>query len=646
MRTFHYFQIAILLFSFCNLQPACSLPVDTAHYYMKHSYDVQKYQLDMNIHASFSAPYPKSFAAKEIITLRVDSALNSIKLNAVNASLQIDSVRMAGVSFTHSSDTLGITLNRTYQPGEIVTVKICYQHKNISDNAFYASGGFVFTDFPPEGARKVFPCWDRPSDKALTDITVKVPLNVRLGSTGHLADSTVIADTITYHWVSEDPVSTYLMTITSKVGFLINKTWWKHLNDPNDSIPTLLYYKSGEVLVTANNLIRPLTDFFSLKFGEYPFEKIGFATLSSAFPWGGMENQTMVNLQPGGYTQEDLIAHEHSHQWFGDLITCGTWADIWLNEGFGTYCQKLWTENAHGYTTYKNQMNQIANGYLGSNPGWPVYNPGWAIQTPPLGQLYNVAVIYNKAACVLFQLRYVLGDSAFFNIMYAYATDTTFMFKNAVTEDFINKVNEVSGQDMQWFFDEWVYEPNHPVYSNTYHIGNTGTGSWQVSLTIEQIQTNTVFFRMPVEVKISFADASDTIVMIMNDANPQLFQWSFVKQPTSLSFDPNRNILLKQATTIVGLGNDKHHSGYSLDQNEPNPFTDLTTIQYNIPRESHVKISIFDSQGNEILIPVNKKHEPGKYKLDLTNEFLSPGIYLYKLEAGKYSESRKMIIVR
>jgi hypothetical protein len=220
------------------------------------------------------------------------------------------------------------------------------------------------------------------------------------------------------------------------------------------------------------------------------------------------------------------------------------------------------------------------------------------------------------------------------------------MFKNAVTEDFINKVNEVSGQNMQWFFDEWVYEPNHPVYANTYFIDYPGTGSWLVSLTVEQIQTNTVFFRMPVEVKISFTDGSDTIVKIMNDANPQLFQWNFIKQPSSLAFDPDRNILLKQATTIVGLRNRPDLKGYTLYQNEPNPFKDLTTIQYSIPKNSHVKISITDSRGKEIMIPVNEKHEPGKYRFNLTNELLSPGVYIYKLESGEYTESRKMIIIK
>jgi len=124
---------------------------------------------------------------------------------------KIDSVRLAGSSFSHANDTLTVILNRTYLPGEMVNVKICYQHKNVSDNAFYALNGTVFTDFPPEGARKVFPCWTG-HPTALTDITVKVPVNARLGSTGYLADSTVVADTIWYHWVNDTPVATYLVT--------------------------------------------------------------------------------------------------------------------------------------------------------------------------------------------------------------------------------------------------------------------------------------------------------------------------------------------------------------------------------------------------------------------------------------------------
>jgi hypothetical protein len=149
---------------------------------------------------------------------------------------------------------------------------------------------------------------------------------------------------------------------------------------------------------------------------------------------------------------------------------------------------------------------------------------------------------------------------------------------------------------------------------------------------------------MPVEVKISFADNTDTLIRIINDMNPQVFQWMFSKEPLSLSFDPNRNILLKQAATIVSL-QDATETGYNLYQNEPNPFTESSTIKYNIPAESDVKISIFDSKGREIAVPVNKRHSPGKYQIDITNELFVPGIYFYQLESGNFKKSRKMIVV-
>lgn len=620
--------------------------LDTAHYYMKHSYDVLKYKLNLDIYNCYATPYPRNFSAKEVINLKVDSALNTVKLNAVNSSLQVDSVGMAGVSFTHIMDTLKIQLNRTYLPGEVLSIKVCYQHKNVTDGAFYVSNGYVFTDCPPEGARKWFPCWDRPSDKALTDITVKVPHSVRLGSTGHLADSVIIADTIFYHWISDDEVSTYLVSLSSKINYLISQMYWHHLENPEDSVPVRFYYNSGESLNIVRSLIVPMTNFYSQKFGEYPFDKIGFATLNSAFPWAGMENQTMVNLMPGGYGFEELIAHEHSHQWFGDMITCGTWADIWLNEGFGTYCHALWLENKNGYTAYKNKMNSLANTYLVQNPGWPVYNPLWAIQTPPSYQLYNTAICYNKGACVLHQLRYVVGDTVFFNILNEYATDTNLMFKNAVTLDFIEKCNLVSGQDLNWFFDEWIYAPHHPAYENIYEIKNLGGGEWKVILFIEQVQTNTVFFKMPIQVRINFNDGKDTLIQVMNDTNPQQYEFIFTKQPVTLLFDPLRNILLKQAMTIVGIEDQAHKKGFDLYQNDPNPFKDYSLIHYSVAQPSMVRISVLDNSGKQILQPVNRKHEAGTYTFVLNSENLPRGIYYCRMEAGRYCKTIKMVIVK
>jgi aminopeptidase N len=527
-------------------------PVDTAHFYMKHSYDVLKYRLFVDLYNCYSKPFSPAFPAFAVITFKVDSTLNIIHLNAVNTSLRIDSVGLAAISFLHSADMLTIRLNRTYQPGEAVKVKIYYHHKNVMDHAVYSDGGFFYTDNPPEGARKWFPCWDRPSDKALFELTAKVPYHVKLGSNGRLADSLVKGDTVYYHWISRDPVATYLMTITSKIDFNLDIVYWHKLVHPADSIPVRFYFQSGQIPDSIEAVIKPMTDFYSRLFGEYPFEKIGFATLNGSFQWGGMENQTMINLTTNGW-KEGLVSHEFSHQWFGDLITCGTWADIWLNEGFGTYCESLWLEHKYGNSAYRNHLESEANYYLDKNPGFAIYNPSWAIHTPDINMLYNSFVIYDKGACVLHQLRYVTGDSMFFRLLKAYSTDTTLMFKNAVTNDFINKANEITGTDMGWFFDEWLFHPNHPLYSNTYEIRETGDGKWNLKLLLSQYQTNTVFYKMPIEVRVVFTDSTDTVIRVMNDRNHQLFGFNFSKKPIYLVFDPYRNILLKLAVTEQGI---------------------------------------------------------------------------------------------
>jgi len=275
---------------------------ESIHIHTKHSVDVLKYRLEINLVQCFQAPYPRTFNASEVVTFKVNSALREIKLDANSQSLTIDSVIMAGISYSHQNNILRIILDRTYKPGEVVNVRIFYRYKNSEDNGFFVSNGYVYTDSPPEGTRNWLPCWDRPSDKATWEVFATVPLSVRLGSTGTLADSTFSGDTILYHWVSNVPVSTYLVCFTSSINFEIHSMYWHNLAHPADSIPIRIYYKPGEDLSVFDSVIVPLTNFYSEKFGNYPFEKIGFATLNSSFQWGGMENQSMVNLMPGGYS--------------------------------------------------------------------------------------------------------------------------------------------------------------------------------------------------------------------------------------------------------------------------------------------------------------------------------------------------------
>ncbi|MGA7160194.1 MAG: M1 family aminopeptidase, partial [Bacteroidota bacterium] len=502
-----------------------------------------------------------------------------------------------------------------------------------------------------EGARKWFPCWDRPSDKATLDLTAKVPAAVKLGSNGRMADSTKTADTIYYHWISRDPIATYLMVMTGKVGYNQDKVFWKKISNPSDSIPILFYWNAGESVALLDDIetkIVPMTTYYSTLFGEYPFEKGGFATIAqgAGFIWGGMENQTLVSLEPGGWN-EDLVSHEFAHHWFGDMISPGTWADVWLNEGFATYCEALWDQYNGGYSSYKNAILSDASEYLAGNPGWPIYNPQWAVSTPDLSTMFNVAITYDKGACVLHMLRYVLGDSLFFASIKGYATDSTnFRLKNAVTDDFIQKISDVSGQDMHWFFNEWVKGPNHPVYQNSYVIV---PASDSVHVTINQTQSNALFFTMPVELKFSFDSGPDTTIRVMNSTNKQEFSFTFNRTPSLVVFDPNDNIVLKEGGTLVSVklpGVALHALSYQLEQNYPNPFNPETRFEFSVADMRFVTLKIYDVLGKEVATLVNSTMNAGSYSIPWNAGNLPSGIYFYRLQAGQFVQTKKLTLLK
>ena len=611
----------------------------------RHSFDVLNYTLNLDIFACYTSPFPKSFTASNLITFKVDSTLSEIRLNAVNTSLIIDSVRLAGNSFTHVADILTITLGRTYNPGEIAEVMLYYRHKNVTDGAFYVSNGFVFTDCEPEGARKWYPCWDQPSDKATVDVTAKVPLNVKLASNGRLQDSTIVGPVINYHWISRDPVSTYLVLLTSKANYNLDIVYWHKLSNPADSVPMRFYYNQGEDPSAMEAIISPMTDFYSEKFGEHPFEKNGFATLNNQFAWGGMENQTLTSLCPDCW-QESLVAHEFAHQWFGDMITCGTWADIFLNEGFATFVEATWTENQHGHAAYMNEISGNAQSYLWNNPGWAISEPSWSITTPDVNTLFNYAITYMKGSCVLHQLRYVLGDSLFFAGIKAYATDTVnFKYKSAVIGDFRDKMEEVSGQDLNWFFNEWIFQANHPVYQNVYNFHQIDPINWSVNFTAHQTNSSGIYFQMPLELKISFQGGTDTIVRRFNSFDGEIFSFEFNKRPVLLTFDPNNEIVLKEGGTTVGTGDPLTHGAETkMLMPAPNPFKGSTMLAYQLSTKAQVNLSVYDLYGKLVKELVNTKQNAGSYKVPFEAKGLVPGTYQCRLVTDGKVEVVKLLL--
>jgi aminopeptidase N len=626
---------------FCHYKKVNGTSIDSPKGQMAaapHTFDVLDYKLSLDLTSNYSTPFPTAFQASVIIKFKIDTALNSIKLNAVNSSLLIDSVRLAGINYTHSGNFLTIELDRTYEPGENAEVKIYYHHKNVEDGAIYCTGGFFFTDCEPEGARKWFPCYDSPSDKATVELTATVPANVKLGSNGKLQDSTINGTFITYHWKSRDQVATYLVVISSRINYKLDIVNWINPNT-NDTIPMRFYYNSSENPKPMESIIGDMTSFYSEEFGDHPFEKNGFATLNNEFAWGGMENQTLTSLCPNCW-QTALLAHEFAHQWFGDMITCATWADIFLNEGFATWTEAHYTEHVSGYAAYKDEIDGNASYYISANPGWAICEPSWAVNTPDVNTLFDYAVTYMKGSCVLHQLRYVLGDSLYFAGLKSYASDTVnFKYKSATIPQFRDKMEEVSGKDLDWFFDEWIFTANHPIYQNVYSIKDIGDGKWWLSVKMKQ-QMSSTYWQMPVVFKIQFEGLQDTTISVFNSVNNEIFNFTFDKKPIAFTFDPNNDIVLKQGTTVLeNVTPDAVKPELSVF---PTPFTDLFTLVYDAKNLNPSSFDIIDMSGHTVysqnIIP-----QKGVNNIEINGSNLKSGIYFLRLKTKEAVLTTKII---
>lgn len=630
-----------------SLQRSTVLPVRAPMSGQIHSFDVLNYTVDFNLYRCYTPPNPKDYKATLIVTLKAVETIDTVRLNAENASLIIDSVRLAGQSFLHSGDILAIKLNRVYQPGEVLQVKVGFHHTNLNDGGFYCTNyhnaAVVFTDSEPQGARKWFPCWDDPSDKATLDLRARVKSNVRLGSNGILADSLIQGDTLTYHWISVHPIATYIMVMTSRTNYNLDILYWKKTSNPNDSIPIRFYYNPTENPVGIENIMFDLADYYSMRYNEHPFQKNGFATIDTMFTWGGMENQTLTSLCKGCWS-ESLVAHEFAHQWFGDMITCASWADIWINEGFATWCEANWNENNLGYQYYKAEIQNYAMDYKINNPGWAISVPEWAVSPPESFVLFNWQVTYEKGACILHQLRYLLGDTLFFSTLRTYAADTTFRFKNASIPDFNTKVNEMSGENYDWYFTDWLLQPNHPIYNNTYNIVNLGGGQWKVNFHTYQEQSIPEFFRMNLEVNVRFTDGTDSTFRFMNNVDHQSYEWFFDKQPVNLIFDPHGDIVLSENTTTVGIIDHPAALNLRMVSCVPNPAQEQTTITFETDREDTYRAVLTEMNGKTLSTLSLGDLPQGRHSFSIDCSHYPQGMYLYTISGTSGSINGRLII--
>jgi aminopeptidase N len=406
-------------------------------------------------------------------TVRGTSALvASVGLDAVD--LHITQVRQAGgkpLRFDYDSQRLVVHLEPDLRSGEETTIEVDYSVTRprlglyfITPDAAYPEKPVqVWTQCQDEDARYWFPCFDAPNEMATTEITVTVPQPYFALSNGTLRATRRddAAQTLTYHWVQEQPHATYLMTLV--VGEFAERT------EMVDGLPVQWYVTPGREAdgQRAFGDTPAMVRFFSSKIGvPYPWPKYAQVAVSD-FVFGGMENtsattQTDLTLHDErahvDFSSNGLVAHELAHQWFGNLLTCKHWSHAWLNEGFATYFDALFHEHHKGQDEFRYLMYENAQEYFREDAE--------RYRRPLVTNVYQEPIdlfdrhLYEKGALVLHMLRYVLGEEMFWRSITQYVS----MHRHQVVEtvDLERAIEIATGRNLQAFFKQWVYQGGYP----------------------------------------------------------------------------------------------------------------------------------------------------------------------------------------
>ena len=603
--------------------------------------DAKYYKLDLTL--IYASDYLNGSVRVDAVP--ASASINSFFLDLSN-SLTVDSVISdnEGLSYIHQDNKLFITLPRTYQKDERFSVIIYYQGVPVSNGfgsiEFGSHDGSpaIWTLSEPYGAKDWWPCKDNPDDKAdSSQMNMTCSDNLIPVSNGVLQKITENGNgTHTYFWFNKYPIANYLISMAI-TNYTVYKNYFHY--SPTDSMP-VVHYIYPENFDNVKHLLDKTTGMlaiFSEKYGLYPFidQKYGHAE----FGWsGGMEHQTITSL---GSFSESIIAHELAHQWFGDMITCKNWHEIWLNEGFATYSEAVYFE-AVDPTTYGPYIESLMS-YAKQAKGTVYADDIGSVST-----IFDYASTYAKGAVVLHMLRGVVGDSVFFNVMKTYAASPELKYNNASTSDFRRIAENVSGKDLGYFFNEWIYGKNYPRYRYSWNFTKTGTDIYTINLKLTQNPNNEPsYFTMPVEIKI-YTTEKDTVVRFFNNQSTQEFEFPVTGRPEYLSFDP-RNLIMKEVQISDSVDITKPEN-YILNQNYPNPFNPSTTIRYEIPVSQQgfvpVKITVYNPLGQMVAILVNEEKPAGTYEAKFDASGLSSGIYYYKLTVPGYSITKKMVAAK
>ena len=584
------------------------------------NYDVTYHELRFSVDPSVTNPYINGIVKT---TFKALSDIDAVTFDMAT-ELTVSSVTMnsASLTFSQSNYELNINLPATVTTGNSATVVITYagsppQAEGAFTRGTHSGTPVIFTLSEPFGARDWWPCKQDLNDKIDSfDIYITCPDTYIGVSNGLLQSSITSGGTTTRHFKHNYPIPAYLISlnVTNYVTYNI-QAGLGTVDNPFFPINNYLYPESN----TASNrgfidLTIPIMNVFEQKFGPYPYRNEQYGHVQ--FGWGGgMEHTTMTSM--GAWNSRSLIAHELGHQWFGNKVTCGTWKDIWLNEGLTEYSAGIVVEELDGdaaFVTWKS--GKISN--ITSQTGGAVYLTD--SEALNVGRIFSSRLSYNKGSMVTHMLRWVMGDANFFQALQNYLSDTNLAFGYAVTNDLKGHLEAVHMTSLIEFFDDWIYGQGYPTY--TVNAQNWGAG--QAKITVSQTQSNTSvsFFEMPLEIRLSGAGGLTRDVVVNHTFSGQEFIVPVPFVVTGVTFDPNKHIISRN--NVATLANES----FDLEQTisiYPNPTTNElhimmpTTLQLD-------KVQIYNTLGQLV---------GQKDAIDFSVAELSAGLHLLKITTSE-----------
>ena len=441
---------------------------------------------------------------------------------------------------------------------------------------FHATGPIISTLSQPYGAPYWWPCKQTLNDKIDSiDIIVDTDKDFKVGTNGLLLSTTSLnATEHRVHWKHRYPVVTYLIAIA--VSNYEESLDHVYFHNRPDSLP-VLNYVFPQFLSTASQEAKgvlPMLRLYDSLFIPYPFpsEKYGHAQ----FTWGGgMEHQTMSFMVNFSY---DLMAHEVAHQWFGDMVTCGSWNDLWLNEGYATYLTALAYEFLKSKEEFRFQMRIMRNNITQNDNG--SVKPS---DTSRVNVLFNGRLTYRKGAWLLHMLRHQVGDSMFFEGCRQFLTGGNRAYGFSTTDEFRQVMEAVSGQDLKWFMKQWYEGQGHPeLKMNWQQRGNT------VKFSVQQTPSNPTvpFWRIPIPVEFRNSEGKSERKVFYPDSLSKNYTFSLSFAADTAIFDSEVSVLAK--FSIGGMNLDAVQQEDIIMQ--PNPGIDYWDVYARNPVIQRVEV--------------------------------------------------------